>query len=79
MLALTLATGAAVPCVVFDEVDAGVGGATARSLAACLAELAAERQVLVVTHLATVAAAATHHLVVSRSAAAGRTCRRPRR
>jgi DNA repair protein RecN (Recombination protein N) len=67
MLALTLATRASAPCVVFDEVDAGVGGATARSLAACLAELARTRQVLVVTHLATVAAVAAHHLVVTRS------------
>jgi len=65
MLALTLATQAAASCVVFDEVDAGVGGVTARALAACLAELATRRQVLVVTHLATVAVAAAHHLVVS--------------
>ena len=70
MLALTLATRGEVPCVVFDEVDAGVGGKTARSLATCLAELAADHQVLVVTHLATIAAAATSHLVVSRSASA---------
>jgi DNA repair protein RecN (Recombination protein N) len=70
MLALTLATGAAAPCLVFDEVDAGVGGATARALAACLAELAETRQVLVVTHLATVAAAAANHLVVTRAATA---------
>jgi DNA repair protein RecN (Recombination protein N) len=70
MLALTLATRAEVPCVVFDEVDAGVGGKTARSLAACLAELARDHQVIVVTHLATIAAAATHHLVVTRSATA---------
>jgi DNA repair protein RecN (Recombination protein N) len=68
MLALTLATRAEVPCVVFDEVDAGVGGQTARSLAACLSELAEDHQVIVVTHLATIAAAAAHHLVVTRSA-----------
>jgi DNA repair protein RecN (Recombination protein N) len=70
MLALTLATRAEVPCVVFDEVDAGVGGKTARSLATCLAELAEDHQVIVVTHLATIAAAAAHHLVVTRSASA---------
>ncbi|HEV3213525.1 MAG TPA: AAA family ATPase [Acidimicrobiales bacterium] len=70
MLALTLATRGDAGCVVFDEVDAGVGGKTARSLAACLAELAADRQVIVVTHLATVAAIAAHHLVVARAAGA---------
>jgi DNA repair protein RecN (Recombination protein N) len=69
MLALTLATRAEVPCVVFDEVDAGVGGTTARSLAACLTELARDHQVIVVTHLATIAAAAAHHLVVTRPGA----------
>ncbi|HEV3328260.1 MAG TPA: hypothetical protein VGZ33_02590, partial [Acidimicrobiales bacterium] len=68
--ALTLATRAEVPCVVFDEVDAGVGGKTARSLATCLAELARDHQVIVVTHLATIAAVAANHLVVTRSAAA---------
>jgi DNA repair protein RecN (Recombination protein N) len=68
MLALTLATRAEVPCVVFDEVDAGVGGKTARSLATCLAELAQDHQVIVVTHLATIAAVAANHLVVTRSA-----------
>ncbi len=64
MLALTLATRSGSGCMVFDEVDAGIGGATARSLAACLREVATNRQVLVVTHLASVAAAADHHLVV---------------
>jgi DNA repair protein RecN (Recombination protein N) len=68
MLALTLATDVGAGCLVFDEVDAGIGGATARSLAACLAETAMHRQVIVVTHLATVAAAATHHVLVSRGA-----------
>jgi len=68
MLALTLATRGDAACVVFDEVDAGVGGKTARSLAACLEELAEDRQVIVVTHLATVAAVAAHHLVVARAA-----------
>jgi DNA repair protein RecN (Recombination protein N) len=70
MLALTLASRSGASTMVFDEVDAGVGGATALSLASCLAEVARHRQVLVVTHLATVAAAATHHVVVTRGVTA---------
>jgi len=71
MLALTLASNAGAETMVFDEVDAGVGGVTARSLAACLAEVATSRQVVVVTHLATVAAAAAHHIVVTKPEAPG--------
>ncbi len=52
--------------LVFDEVDAGVGGATARSLAAVLADLARTHQVVVVTHLPQIAVAASHHYVVSK-------------
>jgi len=52
MLALTLASPSRASCLVFDEVDAGVGGATARTLAQCLSELATDHQVIVVTHLA---------------------------
>lgn len=54
--------------LVFDEVDAGVGGATARSLAAVLADLAKSHQVIVVTHLAQVAVVASKHYVVHKSA-----------
>ena len=71
MLALTLASPSRAACLVFDEVDAGVGGSTARTLAACLAELAFDHQVIVVTHLASVAAAATHQVVVTRSETRG--------
>ena len=52
--------------LVFDEVDAGVGGATAVALAAVLADLAHTRQVIVVTHLAQVAVQASRHYVVSK-------------
>jgi DNA repair protein RecN (Recombination protein N) len=52
--------------VAFDEVDAGVGGKTALALGAKLAELAAGRQVLCVTHLPQVAAFADTHAVVHR-------------
>ncbi len=71
MLALTLATRTSASCLVFDEVDAGVGGATAKALAACLEQLSRDAQVVVVTHLASVAAVAAHHLVVTRGAQAG--------
>ncbi|KAB7744627.1 DNA repair protein RecN [Nostocoides sp. F2B08] len=72
MLALEVALGAGdsgpeVPVFVFDEVDAGVGGAAARDVGARLASLADNAQVIVVTHLAQVAAFADHHLVVAKS------------
>lgn len=57
--------------LVFDEVDAGVGGATARALAAVLADLAKTHQVLVVTHLAQVAVVADAHYVVRKNGGVG--------
>jgi len=56
MLALRLIVGARVPTLVFDEVDAGVGGSAARAVGRALAALATDKQVLVVTHLPQVAA-----------------------
>jgi DNA repair protein RecN (Recombination protein N) len=66
MLALKGVLGEAdsVETLVFDEVDAGIGGATARAVGQRLAELAETHQVIVVTHLAQVAAHARRHLVV---------------
>ena len=58
---------AAVPTFVFDEVDAGVGGRAAMDVGARLAMLAGQAQVVVVTHLAQVAAFADRHLVVRKS------------
>ena len=55
------------PVLVFDEVDAGIGGATATAVGARLAALARDRQVIVVTHLAQVAAFADAHLVVRKT------------
>lgn len=75
MLALKSVLGEAdsVPVLVFDEVDAGIGGATALAVGARLAELGSRHQVLAITHLAQVAAAADHHIVVSKSEEDGRT------
>lgn len=62
-----------VPTLVFDEVDAGVGGRAAAQVAARLHLLGRRRQVLCVTHLAVVAAAADHHFVVDKRVEHGRT------
>jgi DNA repair protein RecN (Recombination protein N) len=72
MLALRLVAPGGPSTMVFDEVDAGVGGTAALALAEALREVAAHRQVLVVTHLAQVAAFADHHLSVSKVEDAGR-------
>ena len=64
MLAVGLVLTASPPVQVFDEVDAGVGGAAAHRIGEALASLARDRQVLVVTHLAQVAAYADHQMVV---------------
>ncbi len=68
MLALkvVLARAAAAETMIFDEVDAGIGGATADAVGERLARLAAERQVLVVTHAPQVAARADHHYKVEK-------------
>jgi DNA repair protein RecN (Recombination protein N) len=55
-----------VPTLVFDEVDAGIGGRAAVAVAKRLDELARHRQVLVVTHLAQIAAKADRHFVVTK-------------
>jgi DNA repair protein RecN (Recombination protein N) len=56
-----------VPTLVFDEVDAGIGGRTAIAVAERLAAVARTRQVLVVTHLAQIAARADRHFLVTKA------------
>ncbi len=75
MLALkvVLAGRSAIPTLVFDEVDSGVGGATAASVGERLAAVARDVQVLVVTHSPQVAARGDAHLRISKHVARGRT------
>ncbi len=75
MLALKSVLGSAddVPVLIFDEVDAGIGGNAAIAVGRRLSELASDHQVLVVTHLAQVAAFADRHLVVEKETSDGVT------
>lgn len=61
------------PTMIFDEVDAGIGGAVAESVGRQLRALGAHRQVLCVTHLGQVAASGEQHLAVSKTVRAGQT------
>jgi DNA repair protein RecN (Recombination protein N) len=66
MLALRLVLTEGPHSLVFDEVDAGIGGEAAVAVAQALSDLGKRHQVLVVTHLAQVAAVATSHIQVSK-------------
>ena len=68
-----LAAGDSGRSLVFDEVDANVGGRLGPAVASSLGELAQHHQVILVTHLPAIAAAADRHLRVSKSARGGRT------
>jgi DNA repair protein RecN (Recombination protein N) len=59
--------------LVFDEVDAGIGGQTARAVGDQLREPAAERQVICITHLPQVACLADAHFRISKRVAGGET------
>lgn len=73
MLALRLVLSSAPPVLVFDEVDAGIGGQAALAVGRALSGLGADHQVLVVTHLPQVAAHADHQVHVSKSVRKGTT------
>ena len=73
MLALRLVLTTDPATMVFDEVDAGIGGAAAVAVAQALRELGTDHQVFAVTHLAQVAASAHSHIVVSKSVKSGKT------
>jgi DNA repair protein RecN (Recombination protein N) len=76
MLALRLVLSSAPPTMIFDEVDAGIGGEAALAVGRALAALGHEHQVFVVTHLAQVAAFADAHFVVEKDEQDGRTVSR---
>jgi len=75
MLAIksSLAAQDAIPLLVFDEIDANVGGEIANAVGAKMRALANDHQVLCITHLPQVAAAASSHFVVTKEVAQGRT------
>jgi DNA repair protein RecN (Recombination protein N) len=80
-LALAIATCTAqrqqgVPTLIFDEIDAGIGGAVADSVGRLMKQLGRSSQVLAVTHLAQVAACADGHFVVSKALQGGQTLSR---
>lgn len=62
-----------VPVLIFDEIDAGIGGVVATKVASELAEVARRHQVFVVTHLPQIASRARAHLLVEKGVSAGRT------
>ncbi|MGY6499679.1 MAG: DNA repair protein RecN [Acidimicrobiales bacterium] len=73
MLAIRLVLTAGPPVLVFDEVDAGIGGEAATAVGAALARVGVDHQVLVVTHLAQVAAHASQQVSVAKRELDGTT------
>lgn len=77
--AIRSGSGEHLPSLLFDEVDAGVGGLTLGSLADKLAELAGRQQVLVITHWPQLASRADRHFTISKEVEDGATFTRCRR
>jgi DNA repair protein RecN (Recombination protein N) len=74
-LAVAASTAAAtVPTLIFDEIDAGIGGNVAFQVGRLMKQLGTRCQVLAVTHLAQVAASADRHFVITKAQRAGRPC-----
>lgn len=74
-LAISVITSKAsfTPTLIFDEVDAGIGGAVAETVGKLLHQLGQSHQILCVTHLPQVAAQGNHHFKVSKSQSAEKT------
>ncbi len=73
MLAICLVVSSGPPTLIFDEVDAGVGGEAGISVGRALSRLARDHQVIVVTHLPQVAAFADHHISVRKEERSGKS------
>ncbi len=75
MLAIksVLSTADDVPTLIFDEIDSGISGRAATKVAAQLNKVSDNKQVICVTHLAQIAAAADNHLLIEKSVLGGRT------
>ena len=71
-ISVIAATATPVSTLIFDEVDAGIGGAVAETVGRLLKQLGQNRQVLCVTHLPQVAARGDQHFLVSKAEASGR-------
>ncbi len=67
------ADGAAIPTLIFDEIDSGVGGTVGDAVGRVMKQLGSRAQVLAVTHLAQVAACADRHFVVAKQLQGGAT------
>ena len=74
LMSVASPTGGAAQTLVFDEVDAGIGGQTARAVGERLRRLAAGRQVVCITHLPQIASLADHHFRIEKTAS-GRSTR----
>ena len=72
-IAVTTSQLGSAQTLIFDEVDAGVGGAVAETVGRLMRQLGVDRQVMAVTHLPQVAACADHHLVVKKQMQGTRT------
>ncbi|MBI5048010.1 MAG: DNA repair protein RecN, partial [Deltaproteobacteria bacterium] len=77
MLAIKrITTTGKIPVLIFDEVDAGIGGGTAEVVGRKLKEVSKRHQVLCITHLPQIAAYADRHYSVAKEVRGGRTCAR---
>lgn len=76
MLALKTVIAGDTPTLIFDEIDTGIGGEVALSVGRHLAELSANRQILCISHLASLAARADNHLMVVKKLEGNRTVTR---
>ncbi len=79
MLAIKSIMGNMTPILVFDEVDAGIGGSTANAVGRRLKKLSKEHQVICVTHLSQIASYGDHHIKIEKVATSGETAIRARK